>query len=463
MRTGRVRTWTAIALLGWGVCALGSSRPWGYIPLLAGMAGFGATAVFGAEKSARIGRGLSLSFLVLCVTIVVQLIPLPRLVLDAVSPASSIAAGTASRAAHPISIDPTATALGLVFLLALALFFVGMVRTIGCGEVWRLSSGLVALGTLVAIVGILEASRIWGSVYEAAGLPLPPDSMPHGPFSSRNHYAAWTLMSLSLTLGHLCAVLERALSLGVRGWARLSLGLRATLARQLSGTLCAATAMAVALVQTRSRAGILCLSVALVTIGLLLIRRIPHPVPQCVAAVIFLLLLLSGVVVTGMQPIASRFMAPSWSTAHGRLPIWRQAATIARDFRITGSGFNTYQRIVPLYPTAELDRHPYEGAHNDFLQLMVEGGLLVGLPAVAVLGFFVRDTRRRLRERAGDRATEWLRTGAAIGLLLIAAQETVDFSLQIPGNAALFIVLAAIAVHRASRTVLRREAAFVGV
>ena len=31
----------------------------------------------------------------------------------------------------------------------------------------------------------------------------------------------------------------------------------------------------------------------------------------------------------------------------------------------------------------------------------------------------------------------------------MAVQETVDFSLQVPGNAALFVVLAAIAVHRA--------------
>jgi hypothetical protein len=30
----------------------------------------------------------------------------------------------------------------------------------------------------------------------------------------------------------------------------------------------------------------------------------------------------------------------------------------------------------------------------------------------------------------------------------VAVQETVDFSLQVPGNAALFVILAAIAVHR---------------
>jgi len=35
------------------------------------------------------------------------------------------------------------------------------------------------------------------------------------------------------------------------------------------------------------------------------------------------------------------------------------------------------------------------------------------------------------------------------GLTAIALQETVDFSLQMPGNAALFAVVCAIALHRA--------------
>ena len=42
----------------------------------------------------------------------------------------------------------------------------------------------------------------------------------------------------------------------------------------------------------------------------------------------------------------------------------------------------------------------------------------------------------------------WLRVGAVIGLLSIAAQSLVEFSLQMPGNAALFALLAGIALHQ---------------
>jgi hypothetical protein len=42
----------------------------------------------------------------------------------------------------------------------------------------------------------------------------------------------------------------------------------------------------------------------------------------------------------------------------------------------------------------------------------------------------------------------WLRAGAVTSLLAIACQETVEFSLQMPGNAALFAIVCAIALHR---------------
>ena len=160
------------------------------------------------------------------------------------------------------------------------------------------------------------------------------------------------------------------------------------------------------------------------------------------------LLVVVAIAVTGAQPVGDRFTVDSWSTAHGRLPIWKQATDIARDFAATGSGFNTYQKVVGFYPSNDLDA-PYEGAHNDFLQLAAEGGLLVGVPVLVTIVFFIWEMRLRIREAPGDGVTEWLRIGAVVGLALVALQETVDFSLQIPGNAALFAVLAAIAVHRA--------------
>ena len=43
--------------------------------------------------------------------------------------------------------------------------------------------------------------------------------------------------------------------------------------------------------------------------------------------------------------------------------------------------------------------------------------------------------------------TRWVRAGALAGLIGIAAQSVVEFSLQLPANAALAAVLLAVAIH----------------
>ncbi len=67
---------------------------------------------------------------------------------------------------------------------------------------------------------------------------------------------------------------------------------------------------------------------------------------------------------------------------------------------------------------------------------------------------FVRDVRRAIRDQRGS--TEWwLRAGAITSLFAIALQESVEFSLQMPGNAALFVVVCAISLQRAPASLRR--------
>ena len=87
-------------------------------------------------------------------------------------------------------------------------------------------------------------------------------------------------------------------------------------------------------------------------------------------------------------------------------------------------------------------------AHNDYLQIAAEGGLLLGLPIALAVGIFIREVRRRFTESGDDTRTWWLRVGAVTGIAVIALQELVDFSLQMPGNAVLLALLMATAVHR---------------
>ena len=54
------------------------------------------------------------------------------------------------------------------------------------------------------------------------------------------------------------------------------------------------------------------------------------------------------------------------------------------QFWLTGSGLNTYRTVMLVQPRTDLTVQPRE-AHNDYLQLAVEGGVLVTIPALMLL------------------------------------------------------------------------------
>jgi O-antigen ligase len=87
-------------------------------------------------------------------------------------------------------------------------------------------------------------------------------------------------------------------------------------------------------------------------------------------------------------------------------------------------------------------------AHNDYLQLAVEGGLLLTIPALLLIAAVGRAIVRALRVPQDER-TWWIRMGAVAGIIGIAVQEISEFSLQIPAVSLLFVTCVAIAIHEA--------------
>ena len=56
-------------------------------------------------------------------------------------------------------------------------------------------------------------------------------------------------------------------------------------------------------------------------------------------------------------------------------------------------------------------------AHNDYLQLLVEGGWLVTVPALVLVWLFAGEVRRRFREGLDDRTGYGIRLGAVTGFV----------------------------------------------
>jgi putative inorganic carbon (hco3(-)) transporter len=196
---------------------------------------------------------------------------------------------------------------------------------------------------------------------------------------------------------------------------------------------------------TMSRSGIAAFMLSLVIMASLVVKVSDTRSRKLASTAGFVLLVIIVVVWSGPEVLASRFAAGDWGEFNNRRGAWTDAWTVVRDFPLSGTGLNTYWAAALFYQRHELD-YFFAQAHNDYFQIAAEGGLLLILPVIACVGIFVRNVSRTMYDQRGSMAW-WLRAGAVTSLLAIACQETVEFSLQMPGNAVLFTIVCAIALH----------------
>ncbi|HKQ61453.1 MAG TPA: O-antigen ligase family protein, partial [Candidatus Polarisedimenticolaceae bacterium] len=132
-----------------------------------------------------------------------------------------------------------------------------------------------------------------------------------------------------------------------------------------------------------------------------------------------------------------------------RLVAWRSSAGMLADYPLTGCGFGAFADVFPRYmPAGEPKR--WGQLHNDYLQLLVEGGAVSGLLLLALLvPFWARVGRLALRRGPRGRSLEAV--GLVLGIASLSVHALWDFNHQIPANALLFVALAAIAVAKAER------------
>jgi O-antigen ligase len=119
------------------------------------------------------------------------------------------------------------------------------------------------------------------------------------------------------------------------------------------------------------------------------------------AATRILVLVGVGVFAVAMSPGLRQQILPALTSAEmntGRLEIWRANLDIVHDHPILGLGFGRYQRAARPYYLRHPDADRRSHAHNNFLQIAAEAGL-VGLAAfmlvfATMLRFGVEAVRR---------------------------------------------------------------------
>ncbi len=449
------RSFVSVAVLlpaiAWGALAFGAVYPWAYWPL-AGLCIIGGVAAQTMAARAAVdgtSQALKYSLFGVGAAIAIQLVPLPGVVLTLISPHARAVVSRLSPAfaaglqpMHPASVWPQDTWTALALFAALSFLCTGAASLFTLTGARRFVEALTGFGALLALVGFVQKSLSNRYLYGFWELEM--GRNPFGPFINRNHFAGWMIMALPLALALLVAGIDQGMR-GVKpGWRSRVLWFASPEANRLILVAGAAALMVLSLMLTTSRSGITAFALAMAVTGWFVTRMVRSRTRRLVAAVCLLLLAALALAWSGPAVIASRFAAADWGEFNNRRGAWADAWRVARDFPAVGTGLNTYWAAALFYQRHDMAFF-YGQAHNDYLQLLAEGGLLVTLPAIVCLGVFVRDVRRAMRMR-GD-ASWWLRAGAVASLIAIGVQETVDFSLQMPGNAALFALVCAIALH----------------
>ena len=442
-----------MAAVCWGALAFGGAYPWAFWPLAALSLGCGIVGLTAREPAGQpVSRFLIVALGLIGAGMIIQLVPLPLAWLRAISPATldvlartDFNYGAGLTRFHPVSIDPAATATALALFASFAVMIAGLVRVLPSEQIRRLVEAIAICGVAIALVGIVQKPLYGGKLLgfwqpEGTGLPF-------GPFVNRNHFAGWMLMALPLTIALLCAGLEQGMR-GVKpGWRYRILWLSSPEANRLILIGAAAMVMALSLVLTMSRSGISALALALLLTGWFVARNLKGRSRRTAGAAYLIVLAVTSVAWVGADAIVARFSDANWNEFNDRRGAWIDAVGVARAFPVAGTGINTYETAARFYQRHDLDRF-YGESHNDYLEVLAGGGLLVGVPAVLALVALGAAIRRRMKEDSPSTGW-WLRRGALTGLVAIGLQETVEFSLQMPGNAVMFAVLCAIALHKA--------------
>jgi O-antigen ligase len=404
-----------------------------FVPLLAGCAAAGLVALARSRHAPGAplpGRALLLGLHAL---VLLQLVPLPPALLRAVSPGSYAFYDTQLltpplAAWRPISVSPPDTLRGFAFLAAFSLLALAVFREMAEGP-WRRRLMLTVVTTGVALTVVAFLQAVSPEPRKIYGLFRPRwDWAVFGPYVNRNHFAGYLVMAASLAIGFALEAISRlraAWGRRRRGWLLLGEPEGGAVVRWAT----VAMVIVAGLLASQSRGGVSAFALAALLLPLAARRR------RRTALGVALLVGL-GAAWIGVGGVITAFETRGIQAS--RLDLWRDMLPMVKRFPVFGDGWNAFATAFPWYQTVWKTEWIGE-AHNDYLQALLDGGLVGAVLVAGLLAVVFRGALARAARSPLDLGL----FGALLGLAL---HEIVDFNGQIPANAATWIALAALAV-----------------
>jgi O-antigen ligase len=294
---------------------------------------------------------------------------------------------------------------------------------------------IIAVCVLIALVGIGQ-SYIGKMLWQRGA---------YGPFVNRNHFAGFLEMGVGLVGG---LIIGRSVR-------------RELMAVYVS----CALAMCAGIVLSASRGGVLSLGAAVIFLAIVAIpsfissrsevrqKRLGVIVRSAGAMVLGIAAIFGSLFLVGSEGLVQN-IAQSQSESenellvsdrYSRRDIWSATGQLIKDHPWLGVGLGAYQFAYTRYDQSSgLQR--VEQAHNDYLQIVADAGLIGGL--IALVFLILLFARGFSAAQVRDRRRRSIILGALTGCFAIAIHSFVEFNLQITANAQLFLALAVLATEK---------------
>ncbi|HDN27563.1 MAG TPA: O-antigen ligase domain-containing protein [Thioploca sp.] len=374
-----------------------------------------------------------------------QCFPLPYLLVEFLSPeAAHLQTLVTTEGSHPatatLSVDSHATTVSLLKSISYVLLFVLTLLLVKRRKRLRwLAYTLVFSGLFQAVYGSLMT--LSGMEYGFFHEKIYYTEVATGTFVNRNHLAGYLEMCLAVGIGLLIAQLGDSTNMTWRQH------LRSVVAWLLSDKMrlrLYLVMMVIALVLTRSRMGNTAFFASMMVagvIGLMLSRHATRSTVILLVSLIVIDILIVGAWF-GIDKVAQRLEQTSFVSetrdevdVH-TLPYWQ-------DYLLTGSGLGSFYTVFPRYRESDVDGF-FDHAHNDYLEFGAETGI-VGVLLVGSSVIFSLIVALLAQYRRRESLYRGVAFSAMMGIIAIMTHSFVDFNLQIPANAATFMVILAMA------------------
>mgnify|MGYP000449570020 CR=1 FL=1 len=261
-----------------------------------------------------------------------------------------------------------------------------------------------------------------------------------GTFINRNHLAGYLVICLSLGLGMMIASLKA----DTKSWRGLIRQIFEAILSQKAILRISLVIIVAALVMTHSRMGNSSFFASMGIVGTVAILLKKRSVGSTIVLLLSLLIIDVAVVGTffGVGKVIDRLEKTS-AKSESRDEVNLYSIKLVKDNLLTGTGAGTFYNSFPQVREKEVGFLFYDHAHNDYIEFLTERGVIGIVPLVllVVITFLTALAALWKRQQSLMRGCAF---GCLMSMLAMAIHATVDFNLQIPANAATFMLVLAL-------------------